>query len=910
MEATVRATCPQCKNVLRIPAQWMGQAVKCKNCGAMVRTKAKADDAATGTAPAAPVVTPPAPAPTAAAPAPAPQPAKYAFDFESQESRGDGSLPWLPSAPAPAAPAPAPAAPPVPGPQLDANGFPIPPAGGYPYPMPPGYGPPAAGYPMPPGYPYGPPPGYPYPMPPGYGPPPGYPAPAPGAPGAAYPYPMPPGFPPPAQHGYAPPPGYGFPPTAPAPQVPAPQAPAPAAPNAPAGLQPTKPGGAKPAPAAPNAPAAKPQQAAPVPPSNEFKMDAAPSAASTAHTGGRRPYRRGNTKSKYVWIGVCLLLTGGLVAGGIIGAKHLNDKFGNKPDDSAKDNTDGKDGKGGKDAKDNKGAGGTPKNVTTGFPRRLLFISITKYMYLNPLTQAQQGAPDRTKPAALRLAFDWRIPTDPTNNQVFVLSDTVSGPENRLPMKNVVEGTYAEFFKTSRGQDRIVVYFGGHAIEKDGKAYLAPMEAELDGEEWQNSVIPLDAFYDEMKKCKAAQKVVIWDVCRFNPEKGRVRPGSEPMTEGLHKALTSPPAGIQAITTCKPGENALEFTALRPDGFAGNIYSGSSFLESMKFVAEPKNARMPKTTPTAADPLPVAVWAEAISKRTVEMSAMAERSGSGGKQTVALAGTALTTLPAPNPEEKGAARFEMPQAPKGASPIEIKNVEREFNLPPMKPGLGEIGLADFPFPADVMKPYEDKDGPSIDEILKNKDKYPLRAAVVESLQKIRDKWTPGTGITRIRNSVEGPINDKLKGEIKKEQEDWALGIIELELKLMMLEGVAGMREGESKRWQAHYDFAMASVKARLAYMNEYNKLLGNLITETLPTLDPKLGHDGYTLIASETLKSGKEIKKMAEEAQAMFQKITVDYKGTPWAIQAKQEKTVVIGLNWKAASLKGDAPMP
>ncbi|MBM3981972.1 MAG: hypothetical protein FJ304_17200, partial [Planctomycetes bacterium] len=107
MEATVRATCPQCKNVLRIPAQWMGQAVKCKNCGAMVRTKAKADDA--GTAPAAPVVTPPAPAPTAAAPAPAPQPAKNAFDFESQESAGDGSLPWLPSGPAPAAPAPAPA---------------------------------------------------------------------------------------------------------------------------------------------------------------------------------------------------------------------------------------------------------------------------------------------------------------------------------------------------------------------------------------------------------------------------------------------------------------------------------------------------------------------------------------------------------------------------------------------------------------------------------------------------------------------------------------------------------------------------------------------------------------------------------------------------------------------------------
>jgi hypothetical protein len=68
-------------------------------------------------------------------------------------------------------------------------------------------------------------------------------------------------------------------------------------------------------------------------------------------------------------------------------------------------------------------------------------------------------------------------------------------------MKGVVQGTYQEFFKTSRGQDRIVVYFGGHALEKGGKAYLAPMEAELDGEGWEQSLIPLEHFYAELQKC-------------------------------------------------------------------------------------------------------------------------------------------------------------------------------------------------------------------------------------------------------------------------------------------------------------------------------------------------------------------------------------------------------------------------
>jgi hypothetical protein len=377
------------------------------------------------------------------------------------------------------------------------------------------------------------------------------------------------------------------------------------------------------------------------------------------------------------------------------------------------------------------------------------------------------------------------------------------------------------------------------------------------------------------------------------------------MTEGLYKALTTPPAGIQVVTTCKPGENALEFTALRPDGFAvgGATYSGSSFLESMKFVAEPRNNRMPKTTPGANDALPIADWAKAIEKRTVEMSDLAEKAGSGGKQTVTLSGTAPGSLTTPNPEEKVAARFEFPLPPKSAPQAEIKALEREFQLPALKPGLSEGKWDDFSFSADVMKLYEN-DGVTLEEILKNKEKYKFRAAVLGALNAIREKWAPGTGTTKIRNEVLGPINDKLKNEVKKEREFWQSGIVELQATLMALNNVAALRAGEPKRWQAHYTFALASIKARLAYMNEYNELLGNLITATLPALDPKLGQDGYVLIASKALKSGKDIKAMAEEAQALFRDIAVRYEGTPWALRANLEKSVVLGLDWKPASLK------
>ena len=91
-------------------------------------------------------------------------------------------------------------------------------------------------------------------------------------------------------------------------------------------------------------------------------------------------------------------------------------------------------------------------------------------MYLNPPTASKDGG-DQSKPSALRLAYDWRIPTEKENNQLFILSDTTGN--GTIPLKNVVMGTYEKFFDTSREQDRIVVYFGGHALEKDGKAYLA-----------------------------------------------------------------------------------------------------------------------------------------------------------------------------------------------------------------------------------------------------------------------------------------------------------------------------------------------------------------------------------------------------------------------------------------------------
>jgi hypothetical protein len=93
-------------------------------------------------------------------------------------------------------------------------------------------------------------------------------------------------------------------------------------------------------------------------------------------------------------------------------------------------------------------------------------------------------------------------------------------------------------------------------------------------------------------------------------------------------------------------------------------------------------------------------------------------------------------------------------------------------------------------------------------------------------------------------------------------------------------------------------------------MHEYNLALGSIRTEVLPPLDPAQGHDGYRLIAAERMKV-KE-KTFAEEAQEIYDSIITEYKGTPWAVQAKRDKVLSLGLAWQPfnskAMVEKDAP--
>jgi len=674
------------------------------------------------------------------------------------------------------------------------------------------------------------------------------------APVPAYPYPVPPGAPAVATYP-APPAGYPYP--------------------MPAGY---------PQPVALPAPAQVPSAAF------------APSEATAAHRKGR-PYRRGPDRMKYVWIGVTLLVTAGLAFAAIHFAKQFEKKE-----------------KGGVETAGGEPKGGTPSGqpVSGGpkttnlfannanLPRRFLFIHISNYLYLNPLTSSamigQSRGADLTRSAAIRLSYEWKIPRDKENDQLFLLSDTASPPENRMPMRDVLMGTYDKFFETSRAQDRIMVYFGGHVLTIEGKTYLVPIEGDPDE---PDKLIPLEDFYAKMKACKATQKVVIWDVCRFNPERGRSRPGSEPMSEETAKALSAVPPGVQAILTCRAGENALEFYNSQPDGPTKPSVFGSNFLAATRYVSDKSRNNSKEQKPD--DPFPVEEWSKALAQRVASVVAVEGK----GKQTVSVVGSRPESLVAANKDETMATRFEYPPSPMSASPTEIGAIASEINLPGIRKDE-DSGIAGFPFPREVLAPYTED--VSLQTIRQNKDKYPLRIAVLDAQATIKDIWEKKGGEElSLREEFVGPSSDAVKKEVLKEQLFPARGITKLESAIIVLESVSGMRDAEPKRWQANYDYMLAQCKARLAWMNEYDLALGSIRTEVLPTLKP--GQDGYRLISQEKMKVKKEAK-YAEEAKEIYQKIIMEFKGSPWAIQAKRDKAQSLGLAWQPFSSKAATEPP
>jgi len=542
---------------------------------------------------------------------------------------------------------------------------------------------------------------------------------------------------------------------------------------------------------------------------------------------------------------------------------------------------------------------------SAAFPRRAMIICVNNYLYANPVSYGDEGHSVHVLGERLRRAFH----IDQT--QFAELSDAAQAPPvqaslqtpapksakgksqgppaqpspARLPLKPVIEKTVGEFLETSRAQDRILLLFPGHVVEIDSEcdAYLGPLEGEFKVKE---SLLPLAWLYERLQKCPARQKVLVVDTCRLDPARGVERPTSGPMPAKVDALLAKPPEGVQVWSSCSAGQFSYE-----QDG-------RSVFLE---MLFESLNQQTIGKIQREEDPFPLDAIAKVVNKNTLTLVAKQLKA----QQTPRLAGKEAEGGAAPNKQEALPPKIDIPQLPPPpggmARPDEIRGILSEIDLPSIKRARADTAPlqieAMMPFSAKKLAAYQ-ADYTSLKEIVANPERFPLRAAVLDAVKLLREKFNPQNPELVLRDYFAGNSSDAIKKEILKEQEKPADVLSEMNTIYRRLEKVGEKRDEEpSKRWQAHYDYVLAQVLARIAYLEEYSLMLGKIRKDELPPLEA--GHTGYRLASRERLQSGTEVRARVTASKKLFAKVARQHKGTPWEILAKREQLTALGLEWQ-----------
>jgi hypothetical protein len=452
-----------------------------------------------------------------------------------------------------------------------------------------------------------------------------------------------------------------------------------------------------------------------------------------------------------------------------------------------------------------------PKSTPRVFPRRALVISVNNYLYANPIQDAGPRAPSSVGGLRRALSSD-----DPRtgglhvpDNQIVVLSDVAAGPkEQRPPLKSVIEKTLTSFLQTSRRQDRIMVFFIGHAVEVGGEAHLVPMGGELTD---AASLIPLKWVYEQLAKCQATQKILVLDGNRINPAQGLERPSAGKMSAKFSAALATPPAGVQVWSSCVADQESL----------VSDDHPLGLFLDSLRLAlvhSDPRQRALEGVIQKPDDPIPVEKLSEGVSKLMA-----AELARRKFTQTARLSGKAPATLVASDKAEPPPPKLNLPTVAPGDAEG-VKEVLAEISVPPLKPGSDDdvdLAFSILPaFMADKRKDYEPQAAPDSKlRVAVHKARVALWAVshappptdlageVTAFRQKVK------VDLSSMRESYRapppGPEEDRFKDRVFNDGKEMSRIVSELEDVLKELKEAGEGKDKEPKRWQAHYDFMLA-----------------------------------------------------------------------------------------------------
>jgi hypothetical protein len=517
------------------------------------------------------------------------------------------------------------------------------------------------------------------------------------------------------------------------------------------------------------------------------------------------------------------------------------------------------------------GGGGNPiAQSASTFPRRGLVVSVNNYLFLNPINYGASGQRTRNLHSLLdRFTNGLRIPRE----QVFELSDAAPQGRARPPVKSVIEKVIGDFLDTSRPQDRMILLLVAHTVELGDVPYIIPLDGDLESKE---RLIPLTWLYDRLAKCSARQKLLIVDTCRYDPTRGMERPGSGAMGGKLDAMLQTPPPGVEVWSACIAGQQSYEF-----DSSANGSVNGGLFLDCIY------ESLLRGIEGTIQRPEEAIKFKPLVDKVNARMRS--ELSLLNLKQESRLSGQPAEEGAAYDPKQPQAAKIavEVPQRDKAgvASQALVSSILKEIDVPPLK-----LTHEDMLIRPESMPPFEAK---VLDEFKSDGEMTPFREAVEKARKtlhaqlkgkRLQEEWQMMGDDNRHKAFVKGYQEKQVAGTMR-----------ELEEALEDLKQAGKDRKEEkSKRWQANYDYIYARLEAQLAYLYEYDSLLGEMRKDL-----PEKGPNGWRLASQKKLQGDATGRKFGTDAGKLQEKIIKEYAGTPWEMLAKRDKLSNLGLKWQ-----------
>jgi hypothetical protein len=538
--------------------------------------------------------------------------------------------------------------------------------------------------------------------------------------------------------------------------------------------------------------------------------------------------------------------------------------------------------------------------IPAPYPGRALLVGVRNYLYLNPLNPGYR--PERSlmrDPLGLMtlqrvLITEHSFPRE----QTAVLCD-VDEQKPMQPTKATIESNVEEFLKTTRASDRIILAFVCHVTVIGDQAYLLPMEAELPPEGAKpdaerdtrliKQYVSVKWLYEKLAACPARQKLLILDVAQHDPEAGLLRSTAGPMDEKLHGLLKAAPKDTQVWLACGAKQQSHLFHSSGQDG--------SVFMDTLCHTAvltTEKNWKLIEKDPgLKLGTLPLALLAKHVTKETTEYVKQRAKAAQV-PELIGQEGT-FTGTPAAEPPPPVALKAVKPSGD-FASADNIRQLLKELSLD--SDPARALAAESFPaLPKGEFAKYaaDYKNATELEGQLKDR---PLRVVTLKAIKALNKSEKS----FKMRFAHEDD-EARFKKMVEREQEVPAYVTSELNDILEEMKALAEKRDAEpSKRWQAHFDYTMARVLARLANVQEYGFVLGNKLRKDTPKLSDPANHNGWVIVPQRKLEQ-KETRSFDAERQKLAAKIIKDYPGTPWEVLARREQATILGLTLQEAYL-------